>query len=233
MSSILDHESDVIAFRKLYPSSDVVCTGGLDGVGRRSAQLARWIRGYRSIDRGACINKRIAVPNWGFWNPIFVCPIGSNPLTLRCTVGWAVVAWFGERLVLNKLSLHCRVEGVPFGSCRPAIVYRGLSRPELDGIRVEGCRITYTFAFGEDGLGSSQEKEAFEKHAQRISVEPLLIVSPRTTGRIYIVFIFDALSPMSFDRQPNSKKRKRKRKLECHGHCTVAVFSSSVYYHPI
>jgi len=101
MSSILDDESHIVFFRKIYSSSDGISISGLNGVGGRSSQLARWIRDYRSIDWGARINEWIAVSGWRFRDPEFICPIRSNALTFLGAVSRAVVACFGERLVLN------------------------------------------------------------------------------------------------------------------------------------
>lgn len=114
MSSIFNHQSNIILFRKFDSSSDITRLRGFDAVKGGIAQLAWWVRSYRGIYRGTGINEWIAISNWRLRQPGFIDPVGSDALTLLGVITWTLVACFGERLILDKLSIYRAVEGIPF-----------------------------------------------------------------------------------------------------------------------
>lgn len=114
MTGVLYHKPDIILLGKYYPSRHIIRFCCVDCIHRRITQFAQWIRSYRGIDRGTGINKRIGVANRRKLLKWRLCPFFAYFLAELGVVARAGIAWFGDGLVVDELSVYRGIKSVPF-----------------------------------------------------------------------------------------------------------------------
>lgn len=124
MTGVLDHQSDIVVFCKLDPSSDVRRTSCVYGIRWKVAEIALWIvlEAERCIDRSARFDKWVAVSCRELCQPGVVGPVGCDVLTSFAVVSNALVAWFGDGLVTDELSSNGCIKFAPSRRGGPAVV---------------------------------------------------------------------------------------------------------------
>ena len=90
----------------------------IDGVNRIIAQITLGIvPGTQcSIDCRTSLNGRVAVSCWKLRQPGVGGPIRAYVVTQLAAVARTVVAWFGNGLVADELSVDSSVKSIPYRS---------------------------------------------------------------------------------------------------------------------
>ncbi len=94
MACVLDHQSDIVIFRKLDCSRDMLRAGCVDSIRWKVAEVALRIvlKAERRVNRSASFDERIAVACWKFCQPSVVRPVERDVLTFFTVVADALVA---------------------------------------------------------------------------------------------------------------------------------------------